>query len=98
MRHKATPRRTASGAGRCAGGFQVLIRCQSVTAARIRRRPSGDYSVNLIDGIRVSFPDGWALARASNTQPVLVLRFESISEAGLARIRKSFEDVVQPLL
>lgn len=61
-------------------------------------KPSPDYSINLIDGIRVSYPDGWALARASNTQPVLVLRFESTSEAGLARIQKSFEDVVNPLL
>ncbi len=61
-------------------------------------RPSTDYSVNLIDGIRVSFADGWALARASNTQPVLVLRFESTSEEGLARIRGLFESVVNPLL
>lgn len=61
-------------------------------------KPTADYQVNLIDGIRVSFKDGWALARASNTQPVLVLRFESISQAGLDRIQKSFEDVVNPLL
>ena len=61
-------------------------------------RPSTDYSVNLIDGIRVSFADGWALARASNTQPVLVLRFESTSQEGLERIRKSFESIVQPML
>jgi phosphomannomutase/phosphoglucomutase len=59
---------------------------------------SGEYKTNLIDGIRVSFPDGWALARASNTQPVLVLRFESNSKEGLARIRGKFEDVVNPLL
>ncbi|MEQ1722118.1 MAG: phosphomannomutase/phosphoglucomutase, partial [Pseudobdellovibrio sp.] len=45
--------------------------------------------VNLIDGIRISFEDGWALARASNTQPVLVVRFESNTEAGLARIQNS---------
>lgn len=61
-------------------------------------KPSSDYSVNLIDGIRVSYKDGWALARASNTQPVLVLRFESHTADGLARIQKSFEDVVKPLL
>ena len=61
-------------------------------------RPSTEYSVNLIDGIRVSFPDGWALARASNTQPVLVLRFESTSETGLERIRESFESLVKPML
>ncbi|MBL7687761.1 MAG: phosphomannomutase/phosphoglucomutase [Bdellovibrionaceae bacterium] len=59
---------------------------------------SADKRVNLIDGIRVSFPDGWALARASNTQPVLVLRFEADSEAGLNRIRNEVESVVQPLL
>jgi len=57
-----------------------------------------DFKANLIDGIRISYTDGWALARASNTQPVLVLRFESTSEAGLKRIRKIFEDVVNPLL
>jgi phosphomannomutase/phosphomannomutase/phosphoglucomutase len=61
-------------------------------------RPSTEYAVNLIDGIRVSFADGWALARASNTQPVLVLRFESTSEEGLARISKSFESLVTPML
>ena len=42
--------------------------------------------------------DGWALARASNTQPVLVLRFESTSEEGLNRIRQSFESIVHPML
>lgn len=61
-------------------------------------RPSTDYAVNLIDGIRVSFKDGWALARASNTQPVLVLRFESTSQEGLDQIREKFESVVNPLL
>lgn len=61
-------------------------------------QPSEDYSVNLIDGIRVSFQDGWALARASNTQPVLVLRFESKSELGLATMRSRFDEVIKPLL
>lgn len=61
-------------------------------------KPSAEYTCNLIDGIRVSFQDGWGLARASNTQPVLVLRFESTSQAGLDRIRETFESVVNPLL
>ncbi len=56
------------------------------------------YKVNMIDGIRVSYKDGWALARASNTQPVLVMRFESTSAAGLARIQNEFESIVNPLL
>ena len=54
--------------------------------------------VNLIDGIRISFEDGWALARASNTQPVLVVRFESNTEAGLKRIEASVMDVVNKYL
>ncbi len=58
----------------------------------------GDYQTNLIDGVRVSFPDGWALARASNTQPVLVLRFESWTKEGLDRIQSQFEATVNPML
>jgi phosphomannomutase len=60
--------------------------------------PSDHYKVNLIDGIRISYADGWALARASNTQPVLVLRFESTTQAGLDRIQNEIESVVNPLL
>lgn len=58
----------------------------------------GDYQVNLTDGIRVSFSDGWALCRSSNTQPVLVLRYESNTEAGLNRIRGQFEKIVNQYL
>lgn len=56
------------------------------------------YKVNLIDGIRISYADGWALARASNTQPVLVLRFESNTQEGLLRIQSEIESIVNPLL
>lgn len=41
------------------------------------------YPVNTIDGVRISFPDGWGLLRASNTQPILVLRFEAGDPATL---------------
>jgi phosphomannomutase len=61
-------------------------------------KDTDDYKVNMIDGVRVSFQDGWALARASNTQPVLVLRYESDTEAGLKRIQSSFEEVVNKYL
>ena len=58
-----------------------------------------EYSVNMIDGIRVSFHNcGWALARASNTQPVLVLRFEANTEKNLKMIQGRFESIVNPLL
>jgi len=57
-----------------------------------------NYKINLLDGVRISFPDGWALARASNTQPVLVLRFESDTEQGLHRIRSKIESIVNQYL
>lgn len=46
---------------------------------------------NRIDGVRVDYPDGWGLIRASNTTPVLVLRFEAESETALERIRDQFQ-------
>jgi len=61
-------------------------------------KPSDDFKVNLIDGIRISFNDGWALARASNTQPVLVVRFESSTQEGLKRIENSVMSVVNQYL
>jgi phosphomannomutase/phosphoglucomutase len=45
------------------------------------------YEVIDIDGARVLFDDGWALIRASNTQPVIVCRFEADTEEALVRIR-----------
>jgi phosphomannomutase/phosphoglucomutase len=51
--------------------------------------PGGDAC--RIDGVRVDYPDGWGLVRASNTTPVLVLRFEAASDAALARIRNEFQ-------
>ncbi len=59
---------------------------------------SAEYKTNLTDGIRVSFKNGWALCRASNTQPVLVVRYESDSQAGLKEIQDKFEKVVNKYL
>ncbi|MGM0982839.1 MAG: phosphomannomutase/phosphoglucomutase [Pseudomonadota bacterium] len=47
-----------------------------------------------LDGIRVDYPDGWGLCRASNTTPMLVLRFEGKDDAALARIRDRFADAL----
>ncbi|MDA8079549.1 MAG: phosphomannomutase/phosphoglucomutase [Nitrospiraceae bacterium] len=58
---------------------------------RIRDAFSG-YDVNTTDGARIHFSDGWALARASNTQPALVLRFEARDEKALSRIRSLVEE------
>jgi phosphomannomutase/phosphoglucomutase len=48
-----------------------------------------------IDGVRVRFPDGWALVRASNTQPVLVARFEARTAERLAAIRDEVLHVLE---
>ena len=58
---------------------------------QLRERASfEDASVISIDGLRVDWPDGWGLVRASNTTPVLVLRFEADNEAALNRIQQVF--------
>lgn len=49
----------------------------------------GDLST--VDGVRVDYPDGFGLVRASNTTPVLVLRFEAENETALDRIRDQFK-------
>jgi len=49
------------------------------------------YPVIDIDGVRVIFPQGWALVRASNTQAVLVLRFEADSPEALEEIQKEIK-------
>jgi len=51
-----------------------------------------------VDGARVVFPDGWGLVRASNTQPVLVLRFEAESPERLAEIRRSMEEPLNRII
>ena len=64
--------------------FDVVARAARYFAAR--------YQVSTLDGVRISFPDGWGLLRASNTQPVLVLRFEAASDAALRAYRGEVED------
>ena len=51
-------------------------------------------SISTIDGLRAEYEDGWGLVRASNTTPVLVLRFEADDEAALARITEDFRRVM----
>jgi phosphomannomutase/phosphoglucomutase len=53
----------------------------------------GDFApgkVNTLDGIGVDYEDGWGLVRASNTMPVLTLRFEANDADGLMRIQEQF--------
>nr|EES53170.1 MAG: phosphomannomutase [Leptospirillum ferrodiazotrophum] len=60
--------------------FAVVERLKERLATR-------NLEINAIDGIRVEFPDGWGLVRASNTQPALVLRFEGATPSRLSEIR-----------
>lgn len=49
------------------------------------------YQVNQVDGARIRFPEGWGLLRASNTQPVLVARFEARTPEALGEIQAEVE-------
>jgi phosphomannomutase/phosphoglucomutase len=55
----------------------------------------GAQDVITIDGLRVEYPDGFGLARSSNTTPVIVMRFEAESKEALSRIQGEFKRVIQ---
>jgi len=55
----------------------------------------GATQVITIDGLRVEYADGFGLARASNTTPVIVLRFEADTDTALERIKAQFRGVLQ---
>jgi len=55
---------------------------------------SGKHEVIRIDGLRVEYPDGFGLARSSNTTPVIVLRFEADDERAIKRIQDDFRRVI----
>ena len=64
----------------------------------VRRELAARYPVIDIDGVRAIFPKGWGLVRASNTQAVIVLRFEADTEAELAAIQKEVRGVLQKVI
>lgn len=55
---------------------------------------SKGYEVLTIDGVRVTFDDGWALVRASNTGPNITARFEATTKERLEKIEKEFTDLI----
>ena len=64
-------------------------------ADRVRDRFRGEgRDIVDVDGVRVRFPHGWGLLRASNTQPVLVMRFEAETPAQLDEYRRTVEQAV----
>ncbi len=65
-----------------------------VEALQRNAKFEGADEVITIDGVRVEYPDGFGLARASNTTPVVVTRFEADSEAAIARIKAAFKAAI----
>jgi phosphomannomutase/phosphoglucomutase len=63
--------------------------------SRVRDHFRQTHRVVDVDGARVLFPEGWGLVRASNTQPVLVMRFEARTQAQLDEYRRTVESVVE---
>lgn len=60
----------------------------------LKTRFRKDYNIIDTDGVRILFDNGWGLVRASNTQPVMVLRFEASNRENLNSIKKMVEDAV----
>lgn len=58
----------------------------------ISRGNFGEGKLSTLDGVRVDYPDGWGLVRASNTTPMLILRFEADTEQAMSRIQTQFKD------
>ena len=79
---------------------EIRVECPDEKKFEIVRRltqklKEEGYRVIDIDGARVVFEDGWGLVRASNTQPVLVLRFEARDEKKLEEIRSLIESKLE---
>ena len=67
---------------------------------KIAERAKGvfpEYTVNTIDGVRVTFPKGWGLVRASNTQSCLVMRFEAETQGDLEQYKTLVEERIHRL-
>ncbi|QUL97764.1 MAG: phosphomannomutase/phosphoglucomutase [Candidatus Fermentithermobacillus carboniphilus] len=75
---------------------EVRVFCPDETKFEVVNKLAKDFSrkyeVITVDGVRVLFPGGWGLVRASNTQPALVLRAESKTQEELEDIKRLFEE------
>jgi len=78
-------------------GEQHKLVEQFIAAAKTERSPFAEARLSTIDGLRADFTDGWGLVRASNTTPVLVLRFEGDTPAALTRIQRLFGEKLTQL-
>ena len=78
---------------------EIRIPCPDGVKFDVVRDVAGDFSkrypTNELDGARIDFPNGWALIRASNTQPMLVMRVEADTSERLENIRSELHESVQ---
>ena len=78
---------------------EIRVDCPDDKKAKVVEKIKKHYKNNAglidIDGVRIPFPDGWALVRASNTQPVIVVRFEASSGESLQKIRREIESLLK---
>ncbi len=75
---------------KCAEGENFILMEKLQQEAKF---PGADEVIK-VDGLRVEYPDGFGLARSSNTTPVVVMRFEAESDAALATIQAEFKRVI----
>ncbi len=75
--------------------FDTTEEAKFAVVAKVAAHFSKIRPVLTVDGVRVLFDKGWGLVRASNTQPVLVMRFEAETQALLEQYRKEVEDAVR---
>jgi phosphomannomutase/phosphoglucomutase len=64
---------------------------------KAKKRFAKEFEVCTVDGVRIRFPEGWGLVRASNTQPILVTRYEATSRKALREIQKFVETEIAKL-
>lgn len=69
----------------------------SQVLVELDQRLKGEAIISTLDGLRIEYPDGWALIRPSVTEPVLTLRFEGVNELALQRIFRRVEEIVPEL-
>ena len=63
-------------------------------AEKIKNKVKTKHEISDIDGIRILYPDGWGLIRASNTQPVMVIRCEGKTKEALERIMNEVKEIL----
>ncbi len=79
---------------------EIRVDCPDDIKFRIAeeaKRAFAEYPVDTTDGARVRFPDGWGLVRASNTQPVLVLRFEAKTQESLEEYHRLMVEAIEEI-